>query len=183
MGTAGHASLRRRGRSPFVLELSSNRASRFVRSAFYCHFTCRDEAETVQWTRAQPPFLSLASRRRLSEILHLMHKGPARGPLFSPPAALLLCSHPRYIGGMLWRVLAFMRKRDELFRNVPANIHELRLALAGLPQDMKVLADSETGVSENSIEALCARTTWPSDLVVTTPRKLHPKSVVKISKA
>jgi hypothetical protein len=47
---------------------------------------------------------------------------------------------------MLWRVLAFMRKRDELFRNVPANIHELRLALAGLPQDMKVLADSETGV-------------------------------------
>ena len=73
--------------------------------------------------------------------------------------------------------------KPELFRNVPANIHELRLALAGLPQDMKVLADSETGVSENTVEELCARTTWPQDLVITTPRKLHPKSVVKIFKA
>jgi hypothetical protein len=74
-------------------------------------------------------------------------------------------------------------KPDELFRNVPANIHELRLALAGLPQDMKVLAESETGVSENTVEELCARTTWRPDLTVTTPRKLQPKSVVKISKA
>ena len=82
---------------------------------------------------------------------------------------------------MLWRVPAFMRKRDELFRNIPANVHELRLALAGLPQDMKVLAESETGVSEGT--ELFARTTWPPDLVVTAPRKLHPKSVVKISKA
>jgi hypothetical protein len=48
---------------------------------------------------------------------------------------------------MLRRVRAFMRKRDELFRNVPANIYELRLALAGLPQDMKVLAEPETGVA------------------------------------
>jgi hypothetical protein len=74
-------------------------------------------------------------------------------------------------------------KPDELFRNVPANIHELQLALAGLPQDMKVLAESETGVSENTVEELCARTTWPPDLAITTPRKLQPKSVVKISKA
>jgi hypothetical protein len=71
------------------------------------------------------------------------------------------------------RVRAFMRKRDELFRNVPANIHELQLVLAGLPQDMKVLAAFDTGVSES---------TWPSDLAVTTPRKLQPKSVVKITK-
>jgi hypothetical protein len=47
---------------------------------------------------------------------------------------------------------------------------------------MKVLAESETGVSENTVEELFARTTWPPDLAVTTPRKLHPKSVVKISK-
>jgi len=77
---------------------------------------------------------------------------------------------------------AFMDE-DELFRNIPANIHELRLAMAGLPQDMKVLAESETGVSEGTVEELFARTTWPPDLVVTAPRKLHPKSVVKISKA
>jgi len=71
----------------------------------------------------------------------------------------------------------------ELFRNVPANIHELRLALAGLPQDMKVLAEPETGVSEKTVEELCARTTWRPDLAVTTPCRLQPKSVVKISKA
>jgi hypothetical protein len=38
-------------------------------------------------------------------------------------------------------------KADKLFRNVPANIPELHLALAGLPKDMHVKADSE-GISE-----------------------------------
>jgi hypothetical protein len=78
-------------------------------------------------------------------------------------------------------ILAEM-KADELFRNVPANIHELHLALAGLPKDMKVKADSEAGVSEKTVDELRARTTWPPGLVVTTPREIHPKSVVKISK-
>jgi alcohol dehydrogenase class IV len=87
-----------------------------------------------------------------------------------------------YIERTLWRVRAIMGEQDELFRNIPANIHELRLALAGLSQDMKVLAESEAGVSESTVEELLART-WPSNLVVTTPRKLRPKSVVKISKA
>ena len=74
-------------------------------------------------------------------------------------------------------------KPDELFRSVPANIHELLLALAGLPTDMKVKADPETGVFEKTVDELRARTTWPPGLALTTPRKLHPKSVVKISKA
>jgi hypothetical protein len=74
-------------------------------------------------------------------------------------------------------------KPDEIFRNVPANIHELRLALAGLSKEMKVIANSETGVPEKTVDELCARTTWPVGLVVMTPRKLHPKSVVKIRKA
>jgi hypothetical protein len=74
-------------------------------------------------------------------------------------------------------------KKIELFRNVPANIHELRLALAGLPKDMKVKADPETGVSEKTVDELIARTNWPPAIVVTAPRKLQPRSVVKISKA
>src|SRR5262249_38167684 len=90
---------------------------------------------------------------------------------------------PSYIGRMLWRVRAFMRKTNELFRKVPANIHELQLALAGLPQDMKVLAPFDTGGSESTVEGLWARTTWPPDFGVTQPRKLNPKSVGKISKA
>ena len=72
---------------------------------------------------------------------------------------------------------------DELFRNVPANTHELRVALAGLPENMKIIADSETGVSEKTVEELRARTAWPPGLVITTPRKLRPKSVLKISRA
>jgi hypothetical protein len=74
-------------------------------------------------------------------------------------------------------------KAEELFRNVPANIHELRLALAGLPTDMEVKADAETGVSEKTVDELLARTTWPPGLVVTMPCKLRPRSVVKISRA
>ena len=71
---------------------------------------------------------------------------------------------------------------DELFRNVPANIHELRLALVGLPKDMTVKAHSDTGVSETTVDELRTRNTWPEGLVLTTPRELHPKSIVKISK-
>jgi hypothetical protein len=87
---------------------------------------------------------------------------------------------------MLWRKLTRLpnaMKAEELFRNVPASIHELYLALAGLPKDMEVKADSETGVSEKTVDELLARTTWPPGLVITTPRKLRPRSVVKISKA
>ena len=73
-------------------------------------------------------------------------------------------------------------KSDELFRSVPANIHELHLALAGLPTDLEVRADPEMGVFEKTVDKLRARTTWPPGLVLTTPRKLHPKSVVKINK-
>jgi len=73
-------------------------------------------------------------------------------------------------------------KIDELVRNVPANIHDLHLALAGLPANMKVKADPETGVSEKTVDELRARMTWPAGLMVTTPRKLKPTSVVKIKK-
>jgi len=74
-------------------------------------------------------------------------------------------------------------KADQLFRNVPASLAELQLALAGLPNDMKVKADPETGVFEDTVDALRSRTTWPAGLVITTPRNLHPRSVVKINKA
>jgi hypothetical protein len=74
-------------------------------------------------------------------------------------------------------------KPEELIRNIPANIHEVRLALAGLRNDMKVIAHPKTGIFEKTVGELLARTTWPPGLVVTTPRKLRPRSVVKISRA
>jgi len=77
---------------------------------------------------------------------------------------LLESFHNRIVG--LGRLSKFARlsndmKADELFRNVPANIHELYLALAGLPKAMEVKADLETGVSEKTVDELLARTTWP----------------------
>ena len=72
-------------------------------------------------------------------------------------------------------------KAEELFRNVTANIHELYLALAGLPKDMKVKAGAETGASEKTVDELWARTTWPLGLVITTPRKLRPLLVLDIT--
>ena len=39
-------------------------------------------------------------------------------------------------------------KIDELVQNVPADIHDLYLALADLPENTKVKAHSETGISE-----------------------------------
>ncbi|MGB8068524.1 MAG: hypothetical protein WCF38_12620, partial [Pseudolabrys sp.] len=72
-------------------------------------------------------------------------------------------------------------KIDELLRNAPANIHDLHLALAGLPNNMKVKAHPETGVSEKTVDELHARTTWPAGLV-NDASKLKPKSVVKITK-
>jgi hypothetical protein len=74
-------------------------------------------------------------------------------------------------------------KANELFRNIPANVYELHLALAGLPKDMKVVASFKSTVSETTVDELFARTTWPPGLVVTAPRKPRPKSVVKITKA
>ena len=49
-------------------------------------------------------------------------------------------------------------KIEEVVRNVPANIHDLHLALAGLPNNMKVKAHPETGVSEKTVDELRART-------------------------
>jgi hypothetical protein len=74
-------------------------------------------------------------------------------------------------------------KANEQFRNIPANVSELHLALAGLPKEMKVVASFESSISETTVDELLARTTWPPGLVVTTPSKPHPKSVVKITKA
>jgi len=65
---------------------------------------------------------------------------------------------------------------------IPANIHDLYLALAGLPENMKVKAHAETGISEKTVHELRARTMWPAGLMITTPRTLKTKSVVKIRK-
>jgi hypothetical protein len=56
-------------------------------------------------------------------------------------------------------------------------------ALIGQPDERKVEADEDTGVTEKTVAELRTRTTWPGGLVVTTPRENYPEAVVKISKS
>ena len=68
-------------------------------------------------------------------------------------------------------------------RYKPKNIDALHIALAGLPNKMPVEADAGIGVSAKSVADLRKLTTWPENLVITTPQEGHPESLVKISKA
>jgi hypothetical protein len=68
-------------------------------------------------------------------------------------------------------------------RYKPKNIAALHIALGGLPDRMRVETERGLGVSAKSVGDLRKLTTWPENLVITTPQERHPESVVKISKA
>ncbi len=68
-------------------------------------------------------------------------------------------------------------------RYKPKNIAALRIALGGLPDKMRVEADRGIVVSAKTVGDLRKLTTWPENLVITTPQERHPESVLKISKA
>jgi hypothetical protein len=67
-------------------------------------------------------------------------------------------------------------------RLTPEDMQQLISALMGQPDERKVEADEDTGVTEKTVAELRARTTWPDGLVVTTPQEDYPEAVVKISK-
>ena len=68
-------------------------------------------------------------------------------------------------------------------RYKPKNIPAVHIALGGLPGKMRVEADAGIGVSATSVGELRKVTTWPENLVITTPPEHRPESAVKISKA
>jgi hypothetical protein len=61
------------------------------------------------------------------------------------------------------------------------SIAALDIALGGLPAKMQV--EAGTGVSAKTVGELRKVTTWPENLVITTPQERHLESAVKISKA
>jgi hypothetical protein len=65
----------------------------------------------------------------------------------------------------------------------PPDINRLREILEGLPAEMKVEADADTGVSASTVAELRSLTTWSGGLLVLIPLPRYPESVVKISKA
>jgi hypothetical protein len=69
-----------------------------------------------------------------------------------------------------------------LFLQLRKNARE-QFARWNVCKNSKVIAHSGTDISEKTVDELRERTTWPAGLVVTTPRELHPKSIVKINKS
>jgi hypothetical protein len=67
-------------------------------------------------------------------------------------------------------------------RYKPKNIAALHIALGGLPDKMRIEADRGIGLSVKTVGDLRKLTTWPENLVITTPQERHPESIVKISK-
>ena len=69
-------------------------------------------------------------------------------------------------------------------RFAPNNLGDLHTILhRHLPDEMPVEASTETGISAKSVGELRRLSSWPSRLLVETPRDPgHPESIVKISR-
>ena len=68
-------------------------------------------------------------------------------------------------------------------RYKPRSVAALQVALGGLPDSMQVEADQDVGVSAKTVGELLNVTTWPENLVVTTPQEADPGTSIKVSKA
>jgi len=65
----------------------------------------------------------------------------------------------------------------------PKSIGALHIALGGLPAHMRVEAEPGIAVSAKTVGELRKATSWPENLVITTPQEHYSESVVKVSKA
>jgi len=68
-------------------------------------------------------------------------------------------------------------------RYKPKSVDALQVALGGLPRKMRVEVDPDIAVTAKTVGELCNVTTWPHNLVITTPPEGDPDSAVKVSKA
>ena len=64
----------------------------------------------------------------------------------------------------------------------PKGTAALHVALGGLADKMRVELDPDIGVPARTVGELRKVTTWPENLVITTPQERYPESAVKISK-
>jgi hypothetical protein len=65
----------------------------------------------------------------------------------------------------------------------PKSIGALHIALGGLPGHMRVEPEPGITVSAKTVGELRKVTSWPENLVITTPQERHSESVVKVSNA
>jgi hypothetical protein len=65
----------------------------------------------------------------------------------------------------------------------PKSVAALHIALAGLPDRMRVEADADVGVSAKTVGELRNVAAWPDNCAVATPQQPDSESIVKVSKA
>jgi len=68
-------------------------------------------------------------------------------------------------------------------RYKPKSNAALTVALGGLPEHMRVEVDPDIDVSAKTVGQLRQVTSWPDNLVVSTPPEPFPGSAVRVSKA
>ena len=62
------------------------------------------------------------------------------------------------------------------------SIGALHIALGGLPGHMRIEAEPGVSVSAKTVDELRMVTSWPENLIITTPQEHYAESVVKVSK-
>jgi hypothetical protein len=65
----------------------------------------------------------------------------------------------------------------------PKSVAALHIALAGLPDKMRVEVDPDVRVSAKTVGELRNMTVWPDNCAIATPQDRDPKNAVKVSKA
>jgi hypothetical protein len=65
----------------------------------------------------------------------------------------------------------------------PKSTGALQITLGGLPDSMRIEVEAGIAVSAKTVGELRKATSWPENLVITTPQEHYPESVVKVSKA
>ena len=62
------------------------------------------------------------------------------------------------------------------------SISALHVAVGGLPGHMRIEAEPGVAVSAKTVDELRKVTSWPENLVITTPQEHYAEGVVKVSK-
>jgi hypothetical protein len=65
----------------------------------------------------------------------------------------------------------------------PKSIGALHIALGGLPGHMRIEVEPGIAVSAKTVGELRKITSWPENLVITTPQERYSESAIRISKA
>ena len=67
-------------------------------------------------------------------------------------------------------------------RYKPKSMAALKMAVGGLPAQMRVEVESGIEVRAKTVGDLREVTVWPENLAITMPQERYPESIVRVSK-